>query len=314
MLCTCVACHLPRYHRLLGRLAIGLMTVHMALWWGVWVAEKSFLANAFLQAGYVATPAPNLADPTVPYVEAAWLLAVCLASLQLVRRTNFELFYYAHHLMLVVVGLVAFHSWFAGGYICYLLIGPVLLYIVDRVIRHRRSRSKTIVLSLKPLPGATLVRYQLAHLAADSVRAGQYVLGTCAHDVAAREGWSPNAALSRCFVVRYAFVNVPELSSLQWHPLSYSSVSYEEAVSRATGKPLSVATAQRRITVTHHVKDMGPGTWSGQLRQLAESATYSSGFSPGSTMAGVRVCSDGPYVAAEGVWVLASKCHGADPA
>ena len=96
-----------KYHRFLGRMTIVLMTMHMGLWWGVWVSESTLLANAFQQAGYVAGA---LADPTVPFVEAAWVLAVCLASLQLVRRANFEAFLFPHYAMIVVVGLVAFHS------------------------------------------------------------------------------------------------------------------------------------------------------------------------------------------------------------
>ena len=85
------------------------MTLHMALWWAVWIGEGVWLPNAVLQTGYVAQ-SQGLEDPTIVVIECTWLLAVSLAALQFVRRANFELFVYSHYLMLVVVGLVAFHS------------------------------------------------------------------------------------------------------------------------------------------------------------------------------------------------------------
>jgi len=63
----------------------------------------------------------------------------------------------------------------------------------------------------------------------------------------------------------YAFINVPAVSYLQWHPFSISSRS---------GSP----------NFTFHIKNMGPGTYTGDLHE--HFAKHSSG---------VKVFIDGPY-------------------
>lgn len=54
----------------------------------------------------------------------------------------------------------------------------------------------------------------------------------------------------RHFAGQYAFINFPRISPLQWHPFSISS-------SPSAG------------VLTFHIKDMGEGTWTRQLRMLA---------------------------------------------
>lgn len=183
--------------------------------------------------------------------------------------------------------------WFAGGYLCYLLVGPVLLYVVDRVARCCRSRQAISVLAIEPVDGGTVVRYEVQHLGADSVHPGQYVCTTCRYYGTRRSLACVHWPL--CLPSRYAFLCIPELTLLEWHPVSYSSVSYGPSQTSLPQRSTNVgAAAGKRITLTHHIKDMGPGTWTGNLRRLAVSASVS-GHS-GRRLLGVRVCSDGPYV------------------
>ena len=54
------------------------------------------------------------------------------------------------------------------------------------------------------------------------------------------------------FASQYAFVNVPAVSELEWHPFSISS-------------------APSASEVSFHIKAMGDDTWTGRLASLARS-------------------------------------------
>lgn len=63
---------------------------------------------------------------------------------------------------------------------------------------------------------------------------------------------------------RYSFLNIPAISGYQWHPVSFSRV--QRVRSDGDGRSASMFVTR----VTHHIKDMGPETWSGDLHRLAE--------------------------------------------
>jgi hypothetical protein len=73
---------------------------------------------------------------------------------------------------------------------------------------------------------------------------------------------------------QFFFVCVPELGSLQWHPFSVSSVPSRRALLSAALRlvPLNEGDfehADEECRVSHHIKDVGPGSWTGHLRRLA---------------------------------------------
>jgi hypothetical protein len=69
---------------------------------------------------------------------------------------------------------------------------------------------------------------------------------------------------------QHVYLNVPEISQLEWHPFSISSA------------------AEDRVT-THHIKSQGPSTFTGKLHDLFRQAIEEGRLSK------VRVNVDGPY-------------------
>jgi len=117
------------------------------------------------------------------------------------------------------------------------LIVPFALWGIDRLVRFYRGRLKG-----RELVSATII--------ADALRLEfKGDISTC------------NTAESGS----YAFINVPSVSFLQWHPFSISSRG-------------------GAANFTFHIKNMGPGTYTGALHE--HFAKHSSG---------VKVNIDGPY-------------------
>eukprot|EP00123_Amoebidium_parasiticum_P015209 comp22835_c0_seq1/m.35942 comp22835_c0_seq1/g.35942 ORF comp22835_c0_seq1/g.35942 comp22835_c0_seq1/m.35942 type:complete len:576 (-) comp22835_c0_seq1:484-2211(-) len=122
-----------------------------------------------------------------------------LTSLPIVRRRGFELFYYTHSLFIAfIVG-----CWLHFPTMKWYIIPPLALYGVDRVFRLVQSRFFTgRVQSVQALPGGVtkivVDKSTVKHL---GYRGGQY-----------------------------AFVCFPDVSSLQWHPLSIATCPTDNAV------------------------------------------------------------------------------------
>ena len=66
----------------------------------------------------------------------------------------------------------------------------------------------------------------------------------------------------------YLFVNVPTLSSAQWHPISLSAAGPHGGTSAVAPSP-SHTDATPYVTVSLHVRALGEGTWTHALYQLA---------------------------------------------
>ncbi|KAF7144229.1 hypothetical protein RHSIM_Rhsim05G0110600 [Rhododendron simsii] len=117
-------------------------------------------------------------------------LLMWVTSLPPVRRQNFELFFYTHQLYIVFVVFLAMH---VGDFIFSIAAGGIFLFILDRFLRFCQSRRTVNVISASCSPCGTveLVVSKPANL--------QY------------------NALS------FIFLQVRELSWLQWHPFSVSS-------------------------------------------------------------------------------------------
>ena len=78
----------------------------------------------------------------------------------------------------------------------------------------------------------------------------------------------------------WALLCIPEISPFEWHPFSISSAPVDDTLSEGS----TVAPLQFTI------KDMGPGTWTGKLRDYI-SRTENAGAS----LAAPNVYLDGPY-------------------
>ena len=149
---------------------------------------------------------------------------------------------------------------------------PLSLYVYDRAARACAGRRATRLVALSTEPGGvTRVEYSVAGL----------------------RTYAPG---------QFAFLNIPVVSVLQWHPFSISSPPPRRAAAPAGGRGGGAgrsggdgAVSERLVllecaTVTHHIKAMGVGTWTQALYDLACSV----GAGPPAP-AGVTVHMEGPY-------------------
>ncbi|XP_012090729.2 ferric reduction oxidase 2-like [Jatropha curcas] len=117
-------------------------------------------------------------------------LIMWITSLNRIRRNIFELFFYTHYLYILFVVFYVFHVGFSDS--CIVLAG-FYLYVIDRYLRLLQSQQRVALVSARILPCDTL-----------------------------ELNFSKSPELS-CGLKSMAFINVPEISKLQWHPFTIIS-------------------------------------------------------------------------------------------
>lgn len=216
-----------KYHRGLGCVAYLCVTAHMLVWFVKWGMEGNLLNNMFNVHELRLSPTswtnkatcsgeyPHWDNFTVPMVWIGWVALTAMVCLALLcRRRNYELFHYAHHFAWVYYIIALLHAWSFW----YYASGGLMLYAIDRAIRLKRACTSTAIVSLDNIDGVTHFTF-------------------------------PHSLLHH-YAGQYAFVNIPALSELEWHPFTISS-------------PPDAS------EVTFHIKAMGPGTWTERLSLLA---------------------------------------------
>jgi NAD(P)H-flavin reductase len=131
--------------------------------------------------------------PLITVTTFILLVSMGILALEPVRRRAFELFYYAH--LFAVYTTVPAVLWHAAAGWEYLLPG-LTVWFADRLLRHVRS-SRTATVTEQRLCADDVVTLRF-HQPGLEVRPGQYV-----------------------------FVHIAELSALEWHPFTVSSVDNE---------------------------------------------------------------------------------------
>ncbi|KPA83185.1 putative ferric reductase [Leptomonas pyrrhocoris] len=176
---------------------------------------------------------------TIAATWTTWFLLVAMGifSLNAMRRRFYELFYYAHlGATYMTLPMMIFHA--SAGWM-YMLPG-LTLFLADQLVRvwqrsavvrvvHARTISEDTVELAFSVPGRWDMR---------CVHPGQYVL-----------------------------VCVPELTALQWHPFTLTSVVDEDGAADAGG----VAVSTTGTVFYLHIKSMGPLTWTGRLYDMVRS-------------------------------------------
>jgi len=120
------------------------------------------------------------------------------------RRNLFNTFWITHHLFLVMLVALCFHG--MGSYLepfqsVYWVAGPLLLYLFPRFFRETKcSTCQVLDVALK---GGNVVGLKLAKPASwkNQVKAGMY-----------------------------AFVNIPKVSVIEWHPFALTSAPHEDFI------------------------------------------------------------------------------------
>ncbi|GMI66821.1 FERRIC REDUCTION OXIDASE 2, ferric reduction oxidase 2, FERRIC CHELATE REDUCTASE DEFECTIVE 1 [Hibiscus trionum] len=123
-------------------------------------------------------------------------LALWAATFPRIRRNFFELFFYTHHLYIIFVFFFLLHV--GIGY-AFVMLPGFYLFVIDRYLRFLQSRTSVRLLSARVLP-CNVVELNFAK----------------SHGLT----YNPTSIV---------FVNVPNISKLQWHPFTVSSNSNLEA-------------------------------------------------------------------------------------
>ncbi|KAI4298874.1 hypothetical protein L6164_032387 [Bauhinia variegata] len=175
--------HATKYHVWLGHLTLAIFTLH-GLFYVIGWAMDGRLVQEIIEWKDIGVA--NLAG----VISLLAGLFMWVTSLPGVRTWNFELFFYTHQLYVVFVVFLALH---VGDFIFTMAAGAIFLFMLDRFLRFCQSRRTVNVVSAKCLPCGTV----------------ELVLSK-----------PPNL---RYNALSFIFLQVRELSWLQWHPFSVSS-------------------------------------------------------------------------------------------
>lgn len=175
--------HATRYHVWLGHLTMLIFTLHGLCYVIVWTLHGHLIHKLLAWKDIGIANLPGVISLTAG-------LLMWVTSLDPVRRQNFELFYYTHQLYVVFVVFLALH---VGDFIFTIAVAGIFLYMLDRFLRLCQSRKTVDILSARCLPCGTV----------------ELVL-------------SKPAGLSYT-ALSWIFIQIRELSWLQWHPFSVSS-------------------------------------------------------------------------------------------
>jgi len=154
------------------------------------------------------------------------MIAMGVLTFERIRRNHFEVFYYAHHIFVVVFGVMLYHaamSW-------YFMLGGLSLYMLDRAIRFARGTATTKCIGVEVVGDVTKISYVI--------------------ESKTTMFWGGKLSKMKHQMGQYCFINLPAISVLEWHPFTISS-------------------APSDLVLTHHIENMGPGTFTDKLQKLA---------------------------------------------
>lgn len=232
-----------------------------ALWVHIWTAIMFLVAAAlhvllyfarFVQMGNIAdilpfnalfnypqnpvggsTPSDNW---TVPLMSTVfWPTLVFFGIFPWMRRRNWELFRFSHNWFMVLVPTTlwhATHSW-------YFCLPGISLWMLDRVLRFLNAAE---LVDMQELTAYTVDCWT-------DERPGQPSRNMPEKITKVAFTWPGDKRIHSAGM--YLLVNFPEISLGEWHPFSISS------------SPLDGVTSM-------HIKNMGKGTFSGELHKLAD--------------------------------------------
>mmetsp|Transcript_54276 Transcript_54276/g.115817 ORF Transcript_54276/g.115817 Transcript_54276/m.115817 type:complete len:821 (+) Transcript_54276:266-2728(+) len=209
-------------HRLMGIAAVLFMIMHIVSFW-VRYSELGTLSHDIIRIPVYYMSGPEAQMPysnwTVNWAMiAAFPSIICFGIFAtLLRDRSWELFKYTHYIFLVLIPVVLFH----GASAWYFMIAGIAFWLIDAAIRVACSTSQRV-----------------------------RVLGARAHHVESGViELKLNVAPRLCG--QFAWINVPAISGLEWHPFS-------------------IASAPQDKRMRFMIKAMGSGTWTQRLMTLAK--------------------------------------------
>ena len=181
------------------------------------------------------------------------------------RRRNYELFLFTHYASWFFLATALLHAWTFW----YFAIGSLLLYAFDKL-----RRVCSAALRVERIAGLSYAS-GITKLTVDA----SVIAPSCSSWLWAFVG---TASRPRHVPGQFAFLHIPAIDALQWHPFTISSPPVAESPGGAGG------------LLSFHIRDMGPGTWTCRLAELARSraaAVEAGGPAPPLPLISI----DGPY-------------------
>eukprot|EP00744_Colponema_vietnamica_P002949 GILI01004573.1.p1 GENE.GILI01004573.1~~GILI01004573.1.p1 ORF type:complete len:863 (+),score=158.06 GILI01004573.1:94-2682(+) len=221
-------------HRVLGTLMLLTTIGHMTAWYVRFNEVGLFPSDIFKIPMTLPSTADNWTVPLVSLTSWFLLLSVGIGALPVVRRRFFEAFYYLH--ILAAYSTIPAVLWHAAAGFEFMLPG-LTIWFIDRAIRFFRSGTPSTVIDITVFTNCASGAKGSAYI--DPETDGRDVLEI---------RFRPSMGMT-VHPGQYVFLNVPQISILEWHPYTVST----------TG------TSSDYLTV--HMKGMGVGTWSDRVIQ-----------------------------------------------
>uniref|UniRef100_A0A8C1QUL4 NADPH oxidase 1 n=2 Tax=Cyprinus carpio TaxID=7962 RepID=A0A8C1QUL4_CYPCA len=148
------------------------------------------------------------------------LILMITSSMEVIRRSYFEVFWYTHHLFIVFFAGLVFHVLFDFNWLNPLLqtwmwvIGPMIIYLCERLLRfirymqpvsYRKVSLHEVHCSSEPQYSCSIVIRPSKVLELQLVKPG-----------------------FKMQVGQYVFLNCPAISQLEWHPFTMTSAPEED--------------------------------------------------------------------------------------
>ncbi|CEG37108.1 hypothetical protein F443_16526 [Plasmopara halstedii] len=191
--------HAIKYHRWIGFFTISMVALHAIPYYYAWMKSGTFIDSAFpcMDCDYGTVGKARLQN------FCGQLALLCcgiigVTSLNPIRRKYYDLFYYCHHLFILVLFFSALHF---SQFVIW-MYPPVCLYVMHRILARSQSRIPCEVVDLEAIPGEiTRLVFRRSPGKSGHYHAGQFV-----------------------------YLRAPLLSNTQWHPFSISSspIEYED--------------------------------------------------------------------------------------
>ena len=197
------------FHKLVAWSIVFFTTVHTVAHWSNFAKlamQNNLGFKGFLLANFATGPGWS------GYVMLFVLVAMVITSLERFRRSNFERFWYTHHLMIVFFLFWSIHGAFCmikadaapfcfgtGVFWEYWMYGG-FLYLLERILREVRGRHRTLISKVIQHPSRVVeIQIKKEHI---KTRAGQYIFLCC-----------------------------PAVSVWQYHPFTLTSAPEEDFIS-----------------------------------------------------------------------------------
>ncbi|CAI5711635.1 unnamed protein product [Hyaloperonospora brassicae] len=191
--------HAIKYHRWIGFFTVAIVMLHAMPQYYVWYKSGTFIESSFpcMDCDY-GTVGKRRFENFCGQLALLCCVIIGVTSLGPIRRRYYALFYYCHHLFVLVLFLGALHF---SRFVIW-MYPAVCLYVMHRILARSQSRMPCEVVDLEAIPGEiTRLVFRRSPGKSGHYHAGQFV-----------------------------YLRIPLLSHIQWHPFSISSspIEYED--------------------------------------------------------------------------------------